>query len=136
MYVKRTAELQRVKIEDAPREEKLAFFINVYNALVIHAFVAVGPPANMWQWYKVVVFYIFLLILKCLLFLFFLCVLMKRFWACKACVLNFYHSSCLLFKLTQFKVCFFAKIQQGLRCAIWSISTCDSLSVSTQINRI
>ena len=65
MYVKRTAELQRVKIEDAPREEKLAFFINVYNALVIHAFVAVGPPVNMWQWYKVVVFYIFLLILKC-----------------------------------------------------------------------
>ena len=52
MYVKRTAELQRIKIEEATREEKLAFFINVYNALVIHAFVAVGPPANMWQRYK------------------------------------------------------------------------------------
>lgn len=51
-YVKHTAELQRVVIETATREEKLAFFINVYNALVIHAFVTQGPPTNLWQRYK------------------------------------------------------------------------------------
>ena len=53
LYVHRTGELQRVNVEESTREEKLAFFINIYNALVIHAFVAVGPPANMWQRYKV-----------------------------------------------------------------------------------
>ena len=52
-YVKHTAELQRVKLEGMTREEKLAFFINVYNALVIHANVARGPPVNLWQRYKV-----------------------------------------------------------------------------------
>ncbi len=34
-------------------EEKLAFFINVYNALIIHATVKIGPPTNLWQRYKV-----------------------------------------------------------------------------------
>ena len=52
-YIKHTAELQRVKLDGMTREEKLAFFINVYNALVIHANVARGPPINLWQRYKV-----------------------------------------------------------------------------------
>ncbi|ESP05372.1 hypothetical protein LOTGIDRAFT_227994 [Lottia gigantea] len=43
-YIKLTKELQRVEIVDASREEKLAFFINVYNALVVHANVSRGPP--------------------------------------------------------------------------------------------
>lgn len=30
----------------------MAFFINIYNALVIHANVAFGPPVNLWQRYK------------------------------------------------------------------------------------
>ncbi|XP_065062483.1 uncharacterized protein LOC135689250 isoform X2 [Rhopilema esculentum] len=51
-YQKHTAELKRVNVENASREEKLAFFINVYNALVIHAFVVRGPPTNLWQRYK------------------------------------------------------------------------------------
>ena len=51
-YIEKTAELKRVQIEDATREEKLAFFINIYNALVIHAFVKIGPPKNLWQRYK------------------------------------------------------------------------------------
>ena len=47
-------ELTRVQIEDATRAEKLAFFINIYNALVIHGNVAWGGgPTNMWQRYKV-----------------------------------------------------------------------------------
>ena len=53
-YQKYTAELKRVDIENASREDKLAFFINVYNALVIHAFVTRGPPTNLWQRYKVI----------------------------------------------------------------------------------
>lgn len=53
-YIKHTAELQRVKLEGMTREETLAFFINIYNALVIHANVVRGPPVNLWQRYKVV----------------------------------------------------------------------------------
>ena len=52
-YVKHTAELKRVQLEEAPREEKLSFFINVYNALVIHANVVNGAPDNLWKRYKV-----------------------------------------------------------------------------------
>ncbi|XP_031549993.1 uncharacterized protein LOC116287451 [Actinia tenebrosa] len=51
-YVKHTAELQRVQVEGATREEKLSFFINIYNALVIHATVNNGPPNNLWQRYR------------------------------------------------------------------------------------
>ncbi|XP_071480608.1 uncharacterized protein, partial [Diadema antillarum] len=51
-YKRLTGELTRVAVETASREEKLAFFINIYNALVIHAYVEVGPPTNMWQRYK------------------------------------------------------------------------------------
>lgn len=52
-YLRLTKELQRVNIEDASQDEKVAFFINIYNALVIHANVAKGPPVNLWQRYKV-----------------------------------------------------------------------------------
>lgn len=52
-YVRLTRELSRVQLADATREEKLAFFINVYNAQVIHANVTMGPPVNLWQRYKV-----------------------------------------------------------------------------------
>lgn len=52
-YVKLTQQLQRVDVLNATREEKLAFFVNVYNALVIHATVVKGAPTNMWQRWKV-----------------------------------------------------------------------------------
>jgi len=52
-YIGLTRELVRVQIASASREEKLAFFINVYNAQVIHANVTKGPPVNLWQRYKV-----------------------------------------------------------------------------------
>ncbi|XP_006819587.1 uncharacterized protein LOC102804375 [Saccoglossus kowalevskii] len=52
LYVKTTAELIRLDMNSLKREEKLAFFINIYNALVIHANVKVGPPVNLWQRYK------------------------------------------------------------------------------------
>ena len=45
-------ELQRVNLKDLKREEKLAFFINTYNALVIHGNIERGTPTNTWQRYK------------------------------------------------------------------------------------
>jgi hypothetical protein len=54
-YKRLTQELVRVQVENATREEKMAFFINIYNALVIHANIVKGPPGNMWQRYKVYV---------------------------------------------------------------------------------
>lgn len=51
-YVRLTKELQRVNVVDASGDEKVAFFINIYNALVIHANAAFGPPVNLWQRYK------------------------------------------------------------------------------------
>jgi hypothetical protein len=41
-YVKRALELQRVDVSTLTREEKLAFFINIYNALVIHVTAVLG----------------------------------------------------------------------------------------------
>lgn len=52
-YVRATAELKRVDLSTLSREEKVAFFVNVYNALVIHAFVVQGPPNNTWKRYLV-----------------------------------------------------------------------------------
>ncbi|CAG2211928.1 unnamed protein product [Mytilus edulis] len=52
VYKTRTKELQRVQVATASREEKLAFFINIYNALVVHANVVKGPPNGLWQRYK------------------------------------------------------------------------------------
>ncbi|XP_074642109.1 uncharacterized protein LOC141899601 [Tubulanus polymorphus] len=51
-YVRLTQELQRLNMNSLSREETLAFFINVYNALVIHATVVKGPPVNLWQRWK------------------------------------------------------------------------------------
>lgn len=51
-YITKTEQLQHVSLTNATREDKLAFFINIYNALVIHGFVQRGPPTNMWQRYK------------------------------------------------------------------------------------
>ncbi|CAL1529942.1 unnamed protein product [Lymnaea stagnalis] len=51
-YVNLTKVLKIVDIQTSSREEKLAFFINVYNALVIHANIVRGPPNNMWKRYK------------------------------------------------------------------------------------
>ncbi|XP_059172576.1 uncharacterized protein LOC131953421 isoform X2 [Physella acuta] len=52
LYKTMTRELIRVDIENSTREEKLAFFINIYNALVIHANIERGPPTNLWGRYK------------------------------------------------------------------------------------
>jgi hypothetical protein len=45
-YIRTTEELQRVEISDFAREEKLAFFINLYNMMAVHAIVTCGHPAG------------------------------------------------------------------------------------------
>uniref|UniRef100_A0A0E0DZA6 DEP domain-containing protein n=1 Tax=Oryza meridionalis TaxID=40149 RepID=A0A0E0DZA6_9ORYZ len=45
-YVRTTEELQRVETHELSREEKLAFFINLYNMMAIHALVTCGHPAG------------------------------------------------------------------------------------------
>ncbi|XP_056145246.1 uncharacterized protein zgc:152951 [Lampris incognitus] len=51
-YCELAVQLQRVELLSLSREEKLAFFINIYNALVIHGYLRLGPPTNMWQRYR------------------------------------------------------------------------------------
>uniref|UniRef100_A0A4W5R514 Zgc:152951 n=1 Tax=Hucho hucho TaxID=62062 RepID=A0A4W5R514_9TELE len=48
-YCELAVQLQRVELLSLTREEKLAFFINTYNALVIHGHLRLGAPTNMWQ---------------------------------------------------------------------------------------
>ncbi|XP_028992653.1 uncharacterized protein zgc:152951 isoform X2 [Betta splendens] len=51
-YCELAIQLQRVELLSLSREEKLAFFINIYNALVIHGYLRLGPPSNIWQRYR------------------------------------------------------------------------------------
>ncbi|KAK1902359.1 Glutaredoxin 1 [Dissostichus eleginoides] len=51
-YCELAIQLQRVELLSLSREEKLAFFINIYNALVIHGNLRLGAPTNMLQRYK------------------------------------------------------------------------------------
>lgn len=52
-YCELAVYLQRVELLSLTHEERLAFFINVYNALVIHGYLRLGFPKNMWQRYRV-----------------------------------------------------------------------------------
>lgn len=52
-YCELAVYLQRVQLLSLSHEERLAFFINVYNALVIHGYLRLGFPKNMWQRYRV-----------------------------------------------------------------------------------
>lgn len=45
-YTKATSELQRVDLSPLSRQELLAFGINLYNALIVHATVVVGAPTS------------------------------------------------------------------------------------------
>ena len=67
-YVKATGELKRVDVSSLTVNQKKAFFVNIYNALVIHAFVVKGPPTNTWGRLKVSL-HQFLYADKCTLFM-------------------------------------------------------------------
>lgn len=45
-YLRITEELQRVELSDMAREEKLSFFINLYNMMAIHAILVSGHPSG------------------------------------------------------------------------------------------
>lgn len=45
-YLRVVEELQRVEMKEMSREEKLAFFINLYNMMAIHAILMWGYPAG------------------------------------------------------------------------------------------
>ncbi|XP_032888496.1 uncharacterized protein LOC116980420 isoform X2 [Amblyraja radiata] len=45
-------QLQRLKFDNLDRRAKLAFFINTYNALVIHGNIVYNAPRTLWQRYK------------------------------------------------------------------------------------
>ncbi|KAL2467987.1 protein disulfide oxidoreductase [Forsythia ovata] len=45
-YLRITEELQRVELCEMPREENLAFFINLYNMMAIHAILVWGQPSG------------------------------------------------------------------------------------------
>ncbi|XP_064167630.1 uncharacterized protein zgc:152951 [Anguilla rostrata] len=52
-YCELAVQLQRLDLQALSRAEKLAFFINIYNALVIHGNLRLGAPKNPWQRYRV-----------------------------------------------------------------------------------
>lgn len=45
-YVRTVEELQRVEVQGMSREERLAFFINLYNMMSIHAILVLGHPTG------------------------------------------------------------------------------------------
>ncbi|XP_010530173.1 PREDICTED: uncharacterized protein LOC104806801 [Tarenaya hassleriana] len=45
-YLRMIQELHRVEVQDMQREEKLAFFINLYNMMAIHAILVLGHPVG------------------------------------------------------------------------------------------
>jgi hypothetical protein len=47
--VRLSSELQRVQLAGITRAQTLAMFINLYNTLVIHAYIHFGPPTTSWQ---------------------------------------------------------------------------------------
>ncbi|XP_055071223.1 uncharacterized protein [Misgurnus anguillicaudatus] len=51
-YCELAVQLQRVELQSLSHEEKLAFFINIYNALVIHGNLRLGFPKTFWQRYR------------------------------------------------------------------------------------
>ena len=49
IYVNATAELQKCDVAPLNRTERMAFFINIYNAVVVHALAVFGPASNLKQ---------------------------------------------------------------------------------------
>lgn len=43
-YVNLTQELHRINLDELSPEQRLAFFLNLYNAMVIHAVIRSGHP--------------------------------------------------------------------------------------------
>ena len=52
IFMAMAVQLQRAEVVKLSEDERLAFFINIYNVLVIHGTVKKGVPANTYQRYK------------------------------------------------------------------------------------
>ena len=48
-YMLDASELQRVQLAGLTHDELMAFFVNLYNILCLHAYVVHGPPSNFWR---------------------------------------------------------------------------------------
>lgn len=48
-YIFAAAELQKVDLSTMDHDEKMAFFVNIYNALCMHCHIVVGPPTNFFK---------------------------------------------------------------------------------------
>lgn len=48
-YALAAAELQRVQLVGLSHDERVAFFVNIYNALCLHGYVVQGPPRSMFR---------------------------------------------------------------------------------------
>lgn len=48
-FIRTATELQLLDLASLSNDEKKAMFINLYNSLVIHGFIAVGPPTGVWK---------------------------------------------------------------------------------------
>ncbi len=48
-YTLDAAELQRVQLAGLNDDELMAFFVNLYNILCLHAYVEHGPPSSFWR---------------------------------------------------------------------------------------
>ena len=46
-YKKMATQLQRMDVERLDRDDRLAFFINIYNILCIHGLIDQGVPSNL-----------------------------------------------------------------------------------------
>lgn len=51
-YVKIVSKLKGVKIRHCTHEAKLAFFLNIHNALLLHGFIAITIPNGTMGWYN------------------------------------------------------------------------------------
>ncbi|RLN74361.1 hypothetical protein BBJ28_00008622 [Nothophytophthora sp. Chile5] len=49
-FLKLTSKLQKVDIGSLPKHERQPFFINIYNAMVLHGLIEFGVPQNMGQY--------------------------------------------------------------------------------------
>lgn len=52
LFVRASSELQTVDITPLNREERIAFFLNTYNVIIVHALAFLGPAKNFFERYS------------------------------------------------------------------------------------
>lgn len=49
-FLSSAAVLKRANVRGLPEESRLAFFLNVYHTMIMHAFLVLGPPGSSLKW--------------------------------------------------------------------------------------